>query len=84
MPGTEVPVTGPVGTLSSEAAADCPAGTTLVGGGASTKFEGTEYKGSIASSYPSGTSQAWIATAVVTVTGTSGDLGVTAYALCAK
>ena len=82
--GAEVTVTGIVGTLSGEATATCPTGSTVVGGGASTKFEGTEYKGSVASSYPSGTSQSWIATALVTATGASGDLGVTAYVLCAK
>jgi hypothetical protein len=79
--GTEVKVTGAVGSLSGEATATCTEGT-LVGGGASTEFSG-EYEGSISDSYPS-SSTTWGAKAIVSATGASGELGVTAYALCAS
>ena len=79
--GTEVKVTGAAGTISNEATATCTEGT-LVGGGASTDFVG-EYEGAIIDNYPS-SSTTWSAKALVTQTGASGELGVTAYALCAS
>ena len=79
--GTPVTVTGAAGSISNEATATCTEGT-LVGGGASTDFVG-EYQGAIIDSYPS-SSTTWSAKVLVTHTGGSGEVGVTAYTLCAS
>jgi len=74
-----VTVEGAAGTTTGESTATCASGT-LVGGGASTSFNGS-YQGSIIDSYPS-SSNTWSAKAIVTQQGASGSLGVVAYALC--
>lgn len=66
--------------IGGTSAAPCPAGTKLLGGGATVGFIGTE-RGAIKRSAPDAANNAWIADAIITEKG-SGGISITAYAIC--
>lgn len=73
----------PVGTITSGVLAACPAGTKLLGGGASTSqpfATGGTARIAVASSQPWGTND-WAASGMLVVSGT-GMVSVTPYAIC--
>jgi hypothetical protein len=69
-----------VGTTSGISTATCPAGTKLLGGGA-TVTQANVARGAVSSTAPNASGTAWTATAVVTLTG-NGSVSITAFALC--
>ena len=68
-----------VGNFTLSSVATCPAGTTILGGGAKVALSGGA-GGSLAEDYPTGNS--WVATAVTTHAHAGGVITGQAYAFC--